>query len=144
MIPKERRDPALLNCRNKNTLVGNLGIEFTEIGEDFVKAKMPVDERTKQPIGLLSGGASAAFAETVGSTAAFLTLNLEKYYCVGLELKCNHIRSTTEGFVYATATPVHVGRKTHVWKIEIVDEQGKLISFCTHTIAVLEGNRVSL
>ncbi len=125
------------NKRNRNSMGETLGIEFTEVGTDFLKATMPVDQRTVQPIGLLHGGASAALAETVGSMAAYACVDREKYYCVGLEIKCNHIRGVRSGNVTATATPLHIGRKTHVWQIRIVNEEGKTVAFSTLTIAVL-------
>jgi 1,4-dihydroxy-2-naphthoyl-CoA hydrolase len=99
---------------------------------------MPVDKRTRQPLGLLNGGASAALAETVGSMAAYLSVDRSQYYCLGLEIKCNHIRSISEGWVYGTAKPVHTGKRTHVWQIEIRDENEAMICLSTLTMAVLE------
>lgn len=127
-----------INLRNANTLASHLGIEFTEFTQEYLKAKMPVDTRTIQPLGLLNGGASAALAETLGSTAAYLALDRTQYYCVGLEIKCNHLRSATKGYVEATATPIHIGKKTQVWNIQIVDENQKLVCFSVLTMAVLE------
>jgi 1,4-dihydroxy-2-naphthoyl-CoA hydrolase len=127
-----------LNDRNKNALMANMGIEFTEIGPEYLMARMPVDNRTRQPMGLLHGGASAALAETVGSTAAYLSVDRSKYYTVGLEIKCNHVRGISSGFVNGVARAVHIGKKTHVWLIEIKDETGNLICLSTLTMAVLE------
>ena len=129
---------AELNARNHNALMETLGIEFIDIKEDALVARMPVDHRTRQPLGLMHGGASAALAETVGSTAAYLSVDRSRFYTVGLDIKCNHIRSISSGYVIGTAKAIHVGKTTHVWQIEIKDEAGGLICFCTHTIAVLE------
>jgi len=121
-----------------NTMVANLGIEFVEIGDDFLKAKMPVDERTVQPVGILHGGASVALAETLGSVAAHMTIDPAKFMSVGLEINANHIRSKKDGFVFGTGKPIHLGRKTQVWHIEIIDEKDKLVSICRLTIAIIE------
>lgn len=120
------------------TLAGNLGIEFTQIGADFLVAKMPVDERTKQPLGLLHGGASVALAETLGSIAAYCCVDPEKQYCVGLEINANHIRAVKDGFVYGKATPIHVGKSTQVWEIKITNEQEQLVCISRITMAVLD------
>jgi 1,4-dihydroxy-2-naphthoyl-CoA hydrolase len=127
-----------LNTRNQNALMANIGIEFTEINSDYLTASMPVDHRTRQPFGLLHGGASAALAETVGSTAAYLSVDRSKYYTLGLEIKCNHVRGVTSGYVYGTAKPIHLGKKTHVWQIEIKDEKGNLVCLSTLTMMVVE------
>lgn len=121
-----------------NTMVANLGIEFLEIGDDYLKAKMPVDERTIQPVGILHGGASVALAETIGSVAAHMTIDPSQFMSVGLEINANHIRSIKNGFVFGTGKPIHLGRKTQVWHIEILDENDKLISICRLTIAIIE------
>jgi 1,4-dihydroxy-2-naphthoyl-CoA hydrolase len=115
----------------------HLGMEWLEIGRDFLKMKMPVDERTRQPYGLLHGGASCALAETVGSVGSHLVIDPEKFICVGLEINANHIRSARSGFVTATAFPLHVGKSTHVWDIKIHDEENKLICVCRLTVAIL-------
>jgi 1,4-dihydroxy-2-naphthoyl-CoA hydrolase len=128
----------IANARSQNTMVTHLGIEFIEVGEDYLTAKMPVDHRTKQPIGIMHGGASCVLAETVGSIAGNFCLDLTKQYCVGLDINTNHIRSVREGFVYATAKPFHLGRSTQVWSIEIKDEQGKLVSVNRLTMAVMD------
>lgn len=130
-------DVKLVNERGRDTMSEHLGIEFTEIGADYMEARMPVDQRTKQPIGIMHGGASCVLAETVGSTAANCCVDLTKQYCVGLDINTNHIRSAREGYVYATAKPYHIGRTTQVWSIEIKDEQEKLISINRLTMAVL-------
>jgi 1,4-dihydroxy-2-naphthoyl-CoA hydrolase len=124
--------------RDVNTMSAHLGIVFTEIGEDYLCAKMPVDNRTRQIYGILHGGASAALAETVGSVASSLVVNRNEYKCVGLEINANHVRSVKEGFVVATCKPLHLGRQTHVWDIKIHDEQtGKLVCISRLTVAVL-------
>ena len=124
--------------RSKNTLVEHLGIEFTEIGDDFLKAKMPVDHRTLQPIGIMHGGASCVLAETVGSIAANYCVDLKIHYCVGLDINTNHIRQAKEGWVIGTARPIHVGKRTHVWSIEIHHESGYLVSINRLTMMVME------
>lgn len=125
------------NKRSENTMLTHLGIEFTEIGPDFMVAKMPVDHRVHQPLGIMHGGASCVLAETIGSTAANYCVDPQKQYCVGLDINTNHIRSIRSGFVIGTAKPYHLGRSTHVWHIEIVNEAGKLISVNRLTMAVL-------
>ena len=116
----------------------HLGIEWVEVGEDFLKAKMPVDNRTRQPYGLLHGGASVALAETIGSVAAAMIIDHTKYYCVGLEINANHIRAVKEGFVTATGRPIHIGSTTQVWDIKIHNEAGKLVCISRLTVAVLK------
>ena len=110
-----------------------LDVEVTEIGDDFVIAKMPVIEKTKQPYGILHGGASCVLAESVGSIAAALTMDGEKKYPVGIEINANHISSPTEGHVYAKAVPVHIGGSTSVWNIDITDDKGKRVCFSRFT-----------
>jgi 1,4-dihydroxy-2-naphthoyl-CoA hydrolase len=121
----------------KGTMGEYIGIEWVEIGADFLKAKMPVDHRTIQPYGLLHGGASVTLAETIGSVASALVVDKEKLYCVGLEINANHIRSAREGFVIGTAMPLHLGKTTHVWEIKIKDEQDKLICVSRLTVAII-------
>lgn len=118
-----------------HTLVENLGIAFTEIGVDYLEARMPVDERTMQPMGLLHGGASAALAETVGGAAAYLCVE-EGTICVGLEINANHLRPAQRGWVSARATCLHLGRTTQVWQIMIRDEQERLVCVSRLTVAV--------
>ena len=111
----------------------NLGIEFTEIGDDYIIARMPVIERTKQPYGILHGGASCVLAESIGSTAAALSMDGEKKYPVGIEINANHLSSPTNGFVYAKAMPVHIGGSTSVWNIDITDDAGKRVCYSRFT-----------
>lgn len=119
------------------TMAQHLGIEWVAIGEDFMKAKMPVDHRTKQPYGLLHGGASCALAETIGSVASAMVVDHSRFYCVGLEINANHIRSAREGYVTGIAKPLHLGSTTHVWDIRIYDEQEKLVCVSRLTVVVL-------
>lgn len=119
------------------TMGTHLGMEWVELGPDFLKMRMPVDERTKQPYGLLHGGASCALAETVGSIASHLVMDAEKFICVGLEINANHLRSAKDGFVTATATPLHLGNSTHVWDIKIQDDGERLICVSRLTVAIL-------
>lgn len=137
-IWKEKIDLNIANQRGKNTMVEYLGIELTEIGDDYLCGRMPVDHRTHQPLGIMHGGASCVLAETVGSLAANFCVELKKFYCVGLSINTNHIRSVKTGYVTGIAKPIHLGRSTHVWGIEIFDEQKRLISVTRLTMAVLE------
>ncbi len=121
----------------KNTMAEYIGIEWTEVGEDFLKARMPVDHRTKQPYGLLHGGASVTLAETLGSVGSALVIDRSKFICVGIEINANHIRSATEGYVTGHATPLHIGRQTHVWEIKIYNEENKLTCVSRLTVAIL-------
>ena len=127
-----------LNQMSKNTMVEHLGIVYTDLGVDFISAKMPVDQRTHQPHGILHGGASVALAETLGSVAANLSVDQEKYYCVGLEINSNHIRSIRDGWVYGTAKPIHIGKSTQIWEIRINNEQQLLVNISRLTMAVLK------
>ncbi|HHJ06991.1 MAG TPA: hotdog fold thioesterase [Anaerolineae bacterium] len=127
----------MLQAIAQNTMSDHLGIEFTGVGEDFITAKMPVDQRTKQPFGILHGGASVALAETLGSVASSLRIDLNKAYPVGLEINANHIRSVSEGYVYGTARPLHLGRRTHVWDIQIVNEDKKLVCVSRLTVMIV-------
>ncbi|HJY38918.1 MAG TPA: hotdog fold thioesterase [Steroidobacteraceae bacterium] len=120
------------------SLPRHLGIEFTEIGPDFLRARMPVDERTRQPFGILHGGASVALAETLGSTAAGLVVDPDKYRVVGQEINANHVRAVSEGFVIGTTRPLHVGKRSHVWEIRIEDEQDRLVCISRITMFVME------
>lgn len=126
-----------LQNNGKNTLVEHLGIEFTEVGDDFIKAKMPVDKRTHQPMGLLHGGAHVVLAETLGSTAANLCLDNTKEYALGLDINSNHLKAAKDGFVYGTARPIHVGAKTQVWEIKITNEKEQLLNISRLTMIVL-------
>jgi 1,4-dihydroxy-2-naphthoyl-CoA hydrolase len=121
-----------------NTMSEYLGIEWVEVGKDFLKAKMPVDHRTIQPYGLLHGGASCALAETIGSVGSAMVVDHSKFFCVGLEINANHIRGAREGFVTGVAMPLHLGNTTHVWDIKIYDEKEKLICVSRLTVAILK------
>ncbi len=127
-----------LNEISKNTLIEHLGIEFTELGDDFLKAKMPVDSRTKQPAGILHGGASAALAETLGSVAAGLCVDPEKKRVVGLEINVNHIRPVQDGWIYAITRPIHVGNATQIWEIKVHNEEDKLVCVSRLTVANID------
>lgn len=133
-------EPSLerVNTFGKGTLVEHLGIEVTAIGDDFLTARMPVDQRTVQPHGLLHGGASVALAETLGSIAAALCVNGAEKVCVGLEINANHVRSARSGYVIGTARPLHIGGTTQVWQTQIVDEQERLVCVSRMTLAVLD------
>ena len=129
--------PEELNERGSRTMPGFLGIRVTEIGPDFLRATMPVNERTHQPFGVLHGGASVALAETVGSLAAMLSVD-PNYMVLGQDINANHLRSISSGLVVATARPFHLGRSSHVWHIEIRDEQERLVCVSRLTMAVVE------
>lgn len=126
-----------LNAGAGGTLMQPLGIVFTEIGEDFVRGTMPVDERTRQPYGLLHGGASVALAETLGSMGANMCVDAARYLCVGQEINANHLKSVRSGSVTGTARPLHVGSRSQVWGIDIVDPSGALICVSRLTVAVI-------
>jgi len=125
-----------LNSGRAGTLIEHLGIEFTQIGDDFIRGTMPVDGRTRQPYGLLHGGASVALAETLGSMGATLCVDTKQYRCVGQEINANHVRAARSGLVTGTARPVHVGRRSQVWNIDIVNEAGKLVCTSRLTVAI--------
>lgn len=127
-----------LNRLSTNTMVDHLGIEFTEVGDDYLIAKMPVDRRTHQPLGLLHGGASVALAETLGSVAATCCVDMAKQYCVGLEINANHVKSARTGFVFGKTTAIHIGKRTHIWAIEITNELGELVCVSRITMAVID------
>ena len=122
----------------RGTLIDHLGILFTEVGEDFVRGTMPVDARTVQPYGLLHGGASVALAETLGSMGAAMCVDTADYQCVGQEINANHVRAARGGLVTGTARPIHIGGRTHVWGIDIVNDAGKLVCVSRITIAVIK------
>jgi 1,4-dihydroxy-2-naphthoyl-CoA hydrolase len=126
-----------LNASRPGTMVEHLGIEFTEISDDFIRGTMPVDGRTRQPYGLLHGGASVALAETLGSTGATMCVDTEEYQCVGQEINANHVRPARAGSVTGTARPVHLGGRTQIWVIDIVNEAGKLVCTSRLTVAVI-------
>ncbi|HMH87682.1 MAG TPA: hotdog fold thioesterase [Steroidobacteraceae bacterium] len=127
-----------LNGNRPGTLIENLGILFTEIGDDFVRATMPVDTRTVQPYGLLHGGASVALAETLGSMGAAMCVDAAEYQVVGQEINANHVRAARSGLVTGTARAVHLGGRTHVWSIEIVNDAQKLVCISRITMAVIK------
>ena len=126
-----------LNNRSKNTLMDTLDIKYTNIGDDYLVATMPVSSKVYQPAGILHGGATVALAESVGSMAAHFFIDNTKFEVRGLEITANHLRSVSNGIVTATARPIHKGNTTHLWEIKVVDELNKLISFCKLTIIVL-------
>jgi|SRR5581483_411928 1,4-dihydroxy-2-naphthoyl-CoA hydrolase len=138
MIWKLKPSLEQLNEFSRGTMSETLGIEFTQIGDDFIAARMPVDTRTQQPYGILHGGASATLAETLGSIAGAFCVEVEKKIVVGLELNCNHVRSVREGHVYGTARPIHLGGMTQIWDIRIVDGSERLVCIARLTLAVLD------
>jgi uncharacterized protein (TIGR00369 family) len=135
---KTRPTLAQLTERSKNTLMEHLGIEYLEIGDDFLKARMPVDSRTKQTAGILHGGASVALAETLGSIAAGLCVDRETKRIVGLEINANHIRPATDGWVIGVTRSIHVGKTTQIWEIRIYNEQDKLVCVSRLTVANID------
>lgn len=128
----------VIQDRSVNSLSTHLGIEFTEVGPDFLKATMPIDERTIQPMGIMHGGSSCALAETVASAAGNYCVDSKKYVCVGLNIFTNHIKAVKAGPVEAIAKPIHLGKSTQVWEIEIFNQEKKLISVSRLTLAVLQ------
>jgi 1,4-dihydroxy-2-naphthoyl-CoA hydrolase len=120
-----------------NTMAEFLDLKWEEIGEDYLKLSMPVNAKTQQPYGFLHGGASCVLAETVGSVASALVIDRENFYCVGLEINANHLKSVSEGIVIATASPLHLGKSTHVWDIKIYDDKEKLFCVSRLTVAIL-------
>jgi uncharacterized protein (TIGR00369 family) len=134
-------DLVAVNERGRHSMVEHLDIEFIDFGDDYLVARMPVDQRTHQPLGIMHGGASCVLAETIGSTAANYCVDYAKQFCVGLDINTNHIKSIRSGFVIGTAKPFHLGRTTQVWGIEIRDEQQNLISINRLTMAVLDRNQ---
>jgi 1,4-dihydroxy-2-naphthoyl-CoA hydrolase len=126
------------NARGRGTMLEALGIEVVEIGDDYIRARMPVDARTRQPGGVLHGGASVALAETLASWAATMASDPARQYCVGLEINANHVRAAAEGFVTGTARPLHLGRTTQIWEIRVENAAGKLVCVSRCTMAVLD------
>ncbi|MDD2336175.1 MAG: hotdog fold thioesterase [Geobacteraceae bacterium] len=127
-----------LNHLMIDTLITHVGIEFVEIGDDFLRARMPVDNRTRQPMGILHGGASVVLAETLGSGASNLAINRDEFYAVGLEINANHVRSVSDGYVIGTARPLHLGKTTQVWEMQIRDEEENLVCVSRMTNVVLK------
>lgn len=136
-IWKQSTDLARINAWSRGTMMETLDIRFTDIGDDWLRGTMPVDHRTQQPFGLLHGGASVVLAETLGSSAALLTLDTEKELAVGLDINANHIRGVRGGIVTGTAKAVHLGRTTQVWEIRIEEDTGKLVCVSRLTMAVI-------
>ena len=134
------KNPGLdfLNQLGKGSMTDHLEIRYTAIGADFLEAEMPVNSKTKQPFGLLHGGANVVLAESLGSVAAYLTLDNEHQAAVGLEINANHLRAVHQGKVKGTAKPIHVGKKTQVWEIKIHDEEGKLSCISRITLAIID------
>jgi len=128
---------AVCNQNNKNTLMETLEIEYTDVGENFLIAKMPVNSRVYQPDGVLHGGATAALAESVGSMASYIFLNGNEFFVRGIEISANHVKSIREGYVYAKATILHKGKTTQLWDIKITNESDELISNCKLTTIAL-------
>lgn len=138
MIWKKRGTLEDLAKRNLNSMGEHLGIEFIEIGDDFLSARMPVDHRTLQPFGIMHGGASCVLAETLGSVAASLTIDTATQVCMGAEINTSHIRPISSGWVIGTAKPLHLGKTTQLWEIPIVNNEGQLISVSRLRIMVVE------
>ena len=135
-----KKDLSLTDFVNlgEKTMGEYIGISFSELGTDYLKATMPVDHRTKQPYGLLHGGASCVLAETLGSVASAMVIDPDKFICVGLEINANHIRSARSGIVTGITKPIHIGASTHVWDIKIYDEREKLVCVSRLTVAILK------
>ena len=142
-IWKQHADLETLNAWSRRTLMRTLDIRITEVGDDYLRGTMPVDDRTRQPYGILHGGASVALAETLGSTAAMLCCENGRA-AVGLEINANHLRAVREGLVTGTALPIHVGRSTQVWEIRIENEAGELTCVSRLTMAVVPGDAFAL
>ncbi len=138
---KNKIDISQINEMCKNTIHSALGIEITEIGDAFLVGKMPVDSRTVQPMRILHGGANLVLAESLGSIASLLIINQNEEISVGLDINANHIRSVKSGFVYGIAKPINIGRKIHVWQIEISDESGQLSCVSRLTVSVLQNKK---
>lgn len=133
----------LTNIRNAN-MGAHVGMEFLEIGADYLKGLLPVDHRTTQPFGILHGGASCVLSETLGSVAAWMTIDTARYRAVGLEINCNHIRAVTEGRVIGLCTPLHTGRRTQVWQTDITEEStGKRVAISRLTVAIIDQGTLS-
>ena len=127
----------ILNSMSKNTILEVIGIKITGIGEDYLEATMPVDNRTHQVYGIMHGGASAVLSETLGSMGSMLIADPHKFRCMGIEINCNHIKAVKSGIVTGTARPIHTGRSTQVWQTEIKTEAGELVCISRLTIAVV-------
>jgi len=136
-IWKQIADLDRINAWNGGSMVEHLGMRVTEVGDDYLRGTMPVDARTKQPFGLLHGGASVALAESLGSLAGTMCVDATQQMAVGLDINANHVRAVTEGVVTGTARPLHIGRNTQVWEIRIEDEQGRLVCISRLTLAIV-------
>ena len=134
---KKKENIRRINESIQNTMTSAIGIEITDIGDDFISGKMPVDERTVQPFGLLHGGASAALAETLGSIAGGIKVYSNNETVVGIEINANHLKSAREGWVYGKATPIRIGKKIQVWDIRITNESDELVCVSRLTLAVI-------
>jgi len=134
---KENLDLEKINELSKNSMIGHLGIEITEIGKNHIKGKMPVDKRTTQPFGFLHGGASVTLSETLGSFGSGLICENKGNTVVGFEINANHLKSVKNGYVYGKSSPLHIGKKTHVWQTKIIDDSDRLICVSRLTVAVL-------
>jgi 1,4-dihydroxy-2-naphthoyl-CoA hydrolase len=134
----------LLQSKRCENMTTHIGFEFTEVGPDFIKGRIPVDHRTTQPFGILHGGASCVLSETLGSVAAWMAIDPEQYRAVGLEINANHIRAVTEGYVVGVCTPLHTGRRTQVWQTDMFEEAtGKRTAISRMTVAVIEHGSLS-
>ncbi len=139
MIWKQPVNLEIINQMGQNTLVSHLGIEYIEVGDNYIEARMPVDHRTHQPLGLLHGGASCALAETMGSVAGMLCLeDVTRQAVVGLEINASHMNSVRSGYVYARAVPLKIGRRFQFWEIQIRDERDRKVCVSRLTLAVVE------
>lgn len=138
-IWKQLPNPELINRTSVGSMANHLGIEITEAGDDYLRARMPIDHRTQQPMGLMHGGASATLAETLGSIAGLLTLD-EDHFVLGLELNISHLRAVQEGQVIGTARPIKMGRTIQVWEIRVHDANDRLVSISRLTLVVREGD----
>lgn len=140
MVIWHKKDLSLQDFENlgKQTMGEHIGIRFSEVGDNYLKATMPVDHRTQQPYGLLHGGASVALAETLGSVGAAMVIDHGQFICVGQEINANHIRGVRDGFVTGITTPIHLGASSHVWEIKIYDQAEKLVCISRLTVAILK------
>lgn len=140
---KDYKLETLEGMRNAN-MGTHIGLEFSEVGPDFLKGRMPVDHRTTQPFGILHGGASCVLSETLGSVAAWMTIDPDKFRAVGLEINCNHIRAVTNGFVIGECRAFHVGKRTQIWQTDITEEAtGKRVAISRLTVAIIEQGTLS-
>ena len=137
-IWKQEIDVELFKTISRQTMVAHLGIEFVEAGADFLRLKMPVDERVKQPFGIMHGGASCVLAETTASIAGQFCVDPLSHHCVGIEINTSHVKAVKSGWVTATAKPLHLGKTTQLWEIPIHNEQGQLVSMTRFRLAVLD------